>query len=233
MRFTHELWQSTQPIYESILRLPFIADLTDGSLSRERFVFYMKQDALYLQDFSRALAITGSRLPQPEAAQSFMGFAHGVFGVERLLHETYFRDYGVELDIERAPACFAYTQFLLATAATATHEEAAAALLPCFWIYREVGNEIVARARENVASNPYARWIETYSGEEYDESVTRAIDVVEALGRGATAPLKQAMQRAFEKSARLEWMFWDSAYRLEGWPPGDPAPEPRPGKRAD
>jgi thiaminase/transcriptional activator TenA len=27
------------------------------------------------------------------------------------------------------------------------------------------------------------------------------------------------MQRAFEKSARLEWMFWDSAYRLEAWPP--------------
>jgi thiaminase/transcriptional activator TenA len=75
-----------------------------------------------------------------------------------------------------------------------------------------------------VASNPYARWIETYSGEEYDESVSRAIEVVEALGRTAPLPVQQAMQRAFEKSARLEWMFWDSAYRLEGWPPTSPAP---------
>ncbi len=220
MRFTDELWQSTLPVYEEILRLPFIDELTDGSLSRERFVFYMKQDALYLQDFARALAITGSRLPEPEAAQSFMGFAHGVFAVERQLHETYFRDFGVELDTDRAPACFAYTQFLLATATTATHQEAAAALLPCFWVYREVGNEIVHRAQENVASNPYSRWIETYSGEGYDESVTRAIEIVEAQGQSTSKSGRKAMQRAFQKSTRLEWMFWDSAYRLEQWPPG-------------
>ncbi len=219
MRFADQLWQSTLPVYDEILRHPFIEELTKGSLSRERFVFYMKQDALYLQDFSRALALTGSRLPDLDAAQSFMGFAHGVFSVERQLHETYFQDYGVSLNVDRAPACFAYTQFLLATATTETHNVAAAALLPCFWIYREVGNTIVSRAAEHLQSNPYARWIETYSGEGFDESVRRAIDIVEALGQGASSDEKQSMQQAFEKSARLEWMFWDSAYRLEQWSP--------------
>ena len=219
MRFADQLWQSTLPVYDEILRHPFIEELTKGSLSRERFVFYMKQDALYLQDFSRALALTGSRLPDLDAAQSFMGFAHGVFSVERQLHETYFRDYGVSLNVDRAPACFAYTQFLLATATTETHNVAAAALLPCFWIYREVGNTIVSRAAEHLQSNPYARWIETYSGAGFDESVRRAIDIVEALGQGASSDEKQSMQQAFEKSARLEWMFWDSAYRLEQWSP--------------
>jgi thiaminase/transcriptional activator TenA len=218
-RFTDELWQSTAPVYDAILAHPFIDELTDGSLSRDRFVFYMKQDALYLQDFSRALALTSSRLPDLDASQAFLGFAHGVFAVERQLHETYFRDFGVVLDVHRAPACFAYTQFLLATATTGTHEEAAAALLPCFWIYREVGNHIVAKARQAVAENPYAKWIETYSGDEYDTSVTRAIDVVEALGATASPGVRASMQRAFEKSVRLEWMFWDSAYRLEAWPP--------------
>jgi thiaminase/transcriptional activator TenA len=179
----------------------------------------MKQDSLYLQDFSRALALTGARLPDLDAAQSFMGFAHGVFSVERQLHETYFRDFDVVVDVDRAPACFAYTQYLLATATTATREEAAAALLPCFWIYREVGNHIVERARGAVAENPYARWIETYSGDEYDTSVQRAIDIVEDLGQQTSPELQKAMQRAFEKSARLEWMFWDSAHRLEQWPP--------------
>ena len=100
MRFADQLWQSTLPVYDEILRHPFIEELTKGSLSRERFVFYMKQDALYLQDFSRALALTGSRLPDLDAAQSFMGFAHGVFSVERQLHETYFRDYGVSLNVD-------------------------------------------------------------------------------------------------------------------------------------
>jgi thiaminase (transcriptional activator TenA) len=219
MSFTDDLWKSTLPVYEEILRHPFIEELTDGSLARERFLFYMKQDALYLRDFSRALALTGARLPDPQAARAFMGFAHGVFTVERQLHESYFEEYGEALDAEAAPACFAYTQFLLAAATTDTHQVAAAALLPCFWVYREVGNEIVSRARAGISENPYARWIEMYSGEEYDDSVSRAIDVVEALGREAQDPERAAMQRAFERSVRLEWMFWDSAYRMEQWPP--------------
>ncbi len=219
MTFTDELWQSTLPVYEEILLHPFIEELTTGSLSRERFVFYMKQDALYLRDFSRALALAGSRLPDLAAAQSFMGFAHEVFAVERQLHETYFQDYTVSLDVDRAPACFAYTQFLLATASTDTHHVAAAALLPCFWVYREVGNTIVSRAERHLQSNPYARWIETYSGEAFDESVRRIIEIVEALGQEASLNQRRSMQQAFGKSVRLEWMFWDSAYRLEQWRP--------------
>ena len=222
MSFTDDLWKSTLPVYEEILRHPFIQELTDGSLASERFVFYMKQDALYLREFSRALALTGARLPDAGAAQSFMGIAHGVFTVERQLHESYFREYGESLDAEHAPACFAYTQFLLAAATTESHRVAAAALLPCFWIYREVGNEIVRRAEDSLASNPYARWIDMYSGEGYNESVTRAIEIVEALGGEASREERAAMQRAFEHSARLEWMFWDSAYRLEQWPPAMP-----------
>ena len=219
MTFTDDLWKSTSTVYDHILRHPFMAELTDGSLARERFLFYMKQDALYLRDFSRALALTGSRLPDADAAQAFMGFAHGVFTVERQLHEAYFEEYQQSLDADAAPACFAYTQFLLAAATTESHRVAAAALLPCFWIYREVGNEIVRRAQHGLANNPYARWIEMYSGEGYDESVTRAIAVVEALGQETQEPERIAMQKAFERSVRLEWMFWDSAYRMEQWPP--------------
>jgi thiaminase/transcriptional activator TenA len=219
MRFTDELWQSTLPVYEEILRHPFIKELTDGSLSRERFVFYMKQDALYLQDFSRALAITGARLADLDAAKTFLGFAHDVFTVERQLHETYFRDFGVQVDTDKAPACFAYSEYLISTAATAPSSIAAAALLPCFWVYRDVGNEIVRRAEGSVQSNPYARWIETYSGESFDESVMRALEIVESMGQAADESTRRAMQRAFDKSTRLEWMFWDSAYRLEQWPP--------------
>jgi thiaminase/transcriptional activator TenA len=221
VRFTDGLWRENMPIFEAILRHPFIAELTDGSLSRERFVFYMKQDALYLNDFSRALAITGVRLPDPAAAQSFLGFAQGARLVEGLLHETYFKQFDVSPAVGKAPACFAYTQYLLASAATAPYAEAAAALLPCFWIYREVGREIVRRAQGSVETNPYARWIDTYAGTEFDASVTRAIDIVEAIALDSSESGRQAMRAAYEQSSRLEWMFWDSAYRLEQWAPPD------------
>lgn len=220
MSVTDRLWQHTLPVYEAILAHPFIDELATGTLARERFVFYLQQDALYLQDFSRALAITGSRLPDVQAAQHLIGFAHNVFAVERALHETYFREFGVCAQADKAPACFAYTNYLLATAATAPYHEAAAALLPCFWIYREVGRHIVARSADQVAGNPYARWIEAYAGEAFDAHVEIAIGIVDTVGARTDAEQCRAMQRAFEHAARLEWAFWDSAYRRETWPPG-------------
>jgi thiaminase/transcriptional activator TenA len=219
MRFTDELWQHISPTYEAILAHPFLTELENGSLSRDRFAFYMKQDSLYLQDFSRALAITGARSTDLQAMQSYYGFAHEAAVVESALHEGYFKEFGVTLDVERAPACFAYGSYLLATAATGSYAEAVASLLPCFWIYRDVGNEIWRRAEGSLGTNPYARWIETYAGDEFNAVVERAIAITDDVAQAGTPADRTRMRAAFEKSSRLEWMFWDSAYRLESWPP--------------
>jgi hypothetical protein len=63
MTFTDELWHSIEPIYAAILRLPFIAGMTDGSLTRKAFEFYVP-DALYLREFARSLAIAAARAPK-------------------------------------------------------------------------------------------------------------------------------------------------------------------------
>jgi thiaminase/transcriptional activator TenA len=221
MSFTGNLWHQIKPIYDAILAHPFLNQMADGSLSRERFVFYMKQDSLYLQEFSRALATAGARAPNVESMLFFVNSAHTCAVVERALHESYFKDFGVTLDVGRAPANFAYSSYLLATSATASYRVAIAALLPCFWIYREVGEELVSRAASGLDSNPYARWIETYSSEEFSASVDRAIALVEAAAGEANDKERAEMAQAFEYSSRLEWLFWDAAFRLETWPPHD------------
>jgi thiaminase (transcriptional activator TenA) len=219
LSFTESLWQDISPIYGAILAHPFIHELATGDLARERFVFYMQQDSLYLQDFSRALAIAGARLPNAQDMESYLGFASGALTVERALHEIYFREFGVDAVATKSPACFAYTHYLLSTAALGTSAEALAALLPCFWIYREVGNHVVTQATDNLAKNPYARWIETYAGPDFSSSVDRAIAVTESVAQAESEAERARMRSAFELSSRLEWRFWDSAYRLETWQP--------------
>ncbi|TVQ37867.1 MAG: thiaminase II, partial [Wenzhouxiangella sp.] len=91
-----------------------------------------------------------------------------------------------------------------------------AALLPCFWIYREVGLHIHARA---AGDNPFRDWIDTYAGEDFSRSVDRAIEITDQAAERATDATRARMRQVFERSTRLEWMFWDSAYRLEQWPP--------------
>ncbi|MEN9202599.1 MAG: thiaminase II [Thermostichus sp. DG_1_6_bins_120] len=214
--FTDHLWQTIQPIYRQILAHPFNQELANGSLSRERFQFYLQQDALYLTDFARALGLIAARSEGAEQVVSFLNFAIGAIVAERSLHESYFRLYEIQPQTTYAPACFAYTRALLAAAALDPYEVAIATVLPCFWIYREVGSEIYRTAQPN---NPYQQWIDTYAGEEFAQVVQQAIDITESLAQQTPVMLQDRMTAAFVTASRLEWLFWDSAYRLETWLP--------------
>jgi thiaminase (transcriptional activator TenA) len=216
MGFTKRLWDTISEIYEAIIDHPFNRELAQGTLPAEKFEFYIKQDALYLVDFARALAIVGSKALLPGRIVDFLDFAKDGLIVERSLHDEYFRRLQVTLDVAQAPGCFAYTNYLIATASHRSFEEAVSALLPCFWIYREVGMHIV---RQSVPANPYQLWIDTYAGEEFGAAVRRAIEITDEVAATATEDTRRRMTEAFVLSSRLEWMFWDSAYRMELWPP--------------
>ena len=216
MAFTKSLWDEIGGIYRAIIEHPFNRELGQGTLARERFKFYIQQDALYLVDFSRALAIVGSKAHLPGRILDFLEFAKDGLVVERALHEEYFRRFEVTPEVEQAPGCFTYTNYLVATASHRSFEEAVAALLPCFWIYREVGMHIVG---QSVPENPYQLWVDTYAGEEFAAAVQRAIGITDEVAGKATVEARKRMTEAFVLSSRLEWMFWDSAYRMQQWPP--------------
>jgi len=211
MKFSQQAWTAIEPVYKSIIEHPFNRELAQGTLAKEKFQFYIKQDSLYLVDFARALAIAASRAENADDLVLLLDFSKGAIVAERGLHEFYFDFYGIKLDVGEAPGCFSYTNFLISTAMHKSYEEALAALLPCFWIYREVGMHI----HDNAApDNPYQKWIDTYSGEEFQQIVQSAIDLTDRIAEGANS--RQAEQIT---STRLEWMFWDSAYRMEEWGP--------------
>jgi thiaminase/transcriptional activator TenA len=205
--------QARKILSDTILH-PFNAELSSGTLELEKFKHYLRQDSLYLVEFSRALAITASRLSLAHHFNTFVGFAQGALSAERSLHRYYFDHYNIQEDFELSPRCFAYTNYLIATASTKDPAVSVAALLPCFWVYREVGKAIY---KSSVPENPFMKWIDTYAGDEFDETVCRAIEVFDSLADDANAKSRQAMVSAFVTSCRLEWMFWDAAYEKEEW----------------
>jgi thiaminase (transcriptional activator TenA) len=220
MFFTQSLWQSIEPIYASILNHPFNQELTAGTLPKEKFQFYIKQDALYLTDFAKALAVIAAKSDTADSIISFIKFSEGAITAERGLHEFYLDLYQTSLDVSYATTCFTYTNYMLATASLRSYEEGIAALLSCFWIYREVGNHIFAAAsRLNYDSNPYKKWIDMYSGAEYSAVVEHMISITNQVAAEASTKSQALMKTAFVYSSRLEWMFWESAYQLEKWKP--------------
>ncbi len=217
--FTRALWQTIQPIYAAILQHPFLRGLTDGALSRPSFEFYAVQDALYLREFARALSITAARAPQDDWIIMFNEHAAGALKVERALHESFFKDFGLTpaavAATPLAPTNVAYTSYLLAVAYGAPYHETVAALLPCYWIYWEVGKEL---ERMGSPDPLYRRWIGTYASEEFGAVVRAVLEATDRIAEGRPSQERQAMEHHFMTTSRYEWMFWEMGYRREAWP---------------
>lgn len=211
MKWSEKVWNEVEGIYRNILRLPFVRELTDGTLSRERFEFYISQDALYIDNYSRVLAHIASRIPSKQQSEDFLHFALDGVLVERALHQSFIGD--SKNEALPSPACLLYMNFETAKALDHVEVEAAA-VLPCFWIYQRVGEEIVRNSAED---NPYRRWIETYADETFAVSTRRAIEICDELAENTTQRVRDLMTEAFIYAAKMEWMFWDSAYNLEQW----------------
>ncbi|SFC26087.1 thiaminase (transcriptional activator TenA) [Parapedobacter composti] len=215
MTWSEQAWAAIEPIYQSITEMPFILELQEGTLPLEKFQFYMIQDSAYLEHFGRALALIGARADGIDDALTFMRFGENAIVVENALHASYFSDFGISGRSAMEPACHHYVHYLKSTAALEPVEVAMAAVLPCFWIYKAVGDHIYAGQR--AADNPYRRWIDTYAGEDFAASVQQAIRSCDNAAAAATEVMRKRMIDAFITASRLEYNFWDSAYRLVRW----------------
>jgi thiaminase/transcriptional activator TenA len=217
--FSDDAWQRTAGLRQSIDTLPFNVELSAGTLSREQFQGYIVQDALYLAQYSRILAIAGARGPDAATLRAFGSCALEAVAVEQALHERYLTEFGVDpsrlVDAEPSPDCLGYTSFLLATAYHEPWEVSVAALLPCFWIYWDVGSRI---ARATTADNPYRAWIDTYADEGFGEAVRTVIGITDQAASNTTPKIQACMMTAFIRSTQYEWLFWDGAYKQRGWP---------------
>ena len=219
MAFSAEAWHSINNIYQNILQMPFVRELESGSLKQAIFQHYMIQDAIYLGEFARVLAIISAKAPHPEIQLKFANSVGEAIIVERSLHENFFGEFGIKpeeaLTTEPSPTCLNYTNFLLATAYQSSFAVTVAAVLPCFWIYLEVGKYIYRKAGNNV--NPYQKWIDTYIDEDFAASVDYVIEVTDKQAEQASISELKLMNQVFYRASQFEWMFWDSAYNLETW----------------
>jgi thiaminase/transcriptional activator TenA len=190
-----------------------------GTLPRPTFQFYIVQDALYLDQYARALAIAAARGPDGATLRAFGHYAIEAIAVEQALHERYLTEFGVDpaslAAAEPSPDCLAYTSFLMATAYHEPWEVLVAALLPCFWLYWDVGTTI---AKTAAADNPYRAWIETYAGDGFGEAVRAVIASADQAAAVASDSVRDRMTTAFIRSCQYEWLFWDGAWRLRSWP---------------
>lgn len=214
MKLSTRAWTSSEDVYNAIIQHPFNQELMKGKLSQDKFAYYIEQDSLYLQDFARCHGIIASKIPL-EYVRTFLKYADYTFITEQeVVHQFFKKIFGFKETGLLMPATLSYTSYLLRCCVVEPVEVAVAAVLPCFWIYREVGLFIIKHSNTN---NPYRRWIETYASEDFGKSVEEAINIFDNLALNASQNIKQKMLDAFYKSVCLEWHFWNDAYEMRAF----------------
>ncbi len=208
MKWSDEAWTAAEAIYEAIKQLPFIQELAEGTLDMRKFKFYINQDSQYLYTYGRVLAHIASRMPDSESMADFMRFASESVEVEQTLHAGF----GVEQMDKMTVGCAFYIAFLKSKAIEPLAVEAAA-VLPCFQVYKKIGEYILSIAR--MEGNPYAAWIETYGGDGFEADTRKAIELCDRLAESTTEDVRKEMTQAYVDCTKLEWMFWDNAYKEE------------------
>ena len=172
MGFSDELRAKAAPIWDKEKQHPFITGIGDGTLSLDRFRYYMRQDYIFLIDFCRAISLAVVKAQSVEDMGWFARLLHETLNTEMSLHVSFCQDFGItEKDLrstEATPTTLAYTGYLVQTAFSGGVGEIASAILPCSWGYSEIGQMLHDRGAPQ--DQPlYTRWIDMYSAPEFAE----------------------------------------------------------------
>ncbi|MBX7434483.1 thiaminase II [Mycobacterium sp. Y57] len=213
------LWAEIRATYDAIIAHPFVTGLSDGRLDPEAFAQYVAQDVHYLRAYARALALVGAKAPTLGDTAMFARHAAEVFDVELALHGELLPALGLSAEDVDAfpvtPTTQAYNSYLLATSHGGTFADGLAAVLPCYWIYAEVGAELLQRGSVDLR---YQRWIDSYGGDDFAATVTEVLMLADRVGPTLTPEQEVTARAHFATTARYEWLFFDAAYRREAWP---------------
>ena len=195
---------------DAIYGLEFIRGLADGTLPEHEFAYYLRQDAIYLNGYSRVLARAAAMAPT-EAEQLFWArSAQTCLEVESELHRSWLRTRPATPIL--GPVTKSYVDHLLAASVSGSYGVLVAAALPCFWLYAEVGSTLHRAFLADGApeAHPYADWLRTYADEDFAAATRQAIAHTDAAARRASDSEREAMALAFRQSSRYEVDFFDA-----------------------
>ena len=217
---TAALWAAMAPTYEKILDHGFIQGLTDGTLPEETFAGYLVQDAFYLEEYGRCLALLAARSQEVKDLTMFSDKIVSSLMAEQELQSSLLASLGHDRQAlmaagEPSPTCFGFTGFIKNACTNAEYHAGFVAVMECPWAYFELGRALLAKGSPHPL---YQQWIDSYASANMEEATFVLHEMWERIARSLSPEALQVSHRYAERAIRFDWMFWDAAYRRETWP---------------
>ena len=218
MTVTQRLYEAARPVWEACHSHPFVRGIGDGTLELEKFRHFLLQYYLYLFDYARVFAYGVVKAREPELMRTFAANVDAILGGEMKVHRAYMARLGITEEqvfaVKPALSNLSYTHYMLAAAAAGGPGEIVAAILACSWSYAEIGARLAA-IPGGLEHPFYGEWVQSYAGEDYQQTNDALVELMETLAEGCTEAEYRRLEEIFVTCSRYELGFWDMAWNLE------------------
>ena len=211
--WSKEVWKKSSKIYNSILKLDFLKELSEGTLSNDIFARYIAQDEIYLKNYYHQMNMLADMMESTEDKELFIAFAKSGMEGEKALHDMLIDRYGIETKVKPSKVTSDYNAHICEGIATGDLYIALASVLPCMWIYNQVGLHILEHSK--LESNPYKEWILEYGQEEFTTGVNKVLRMIDSWASKADKETREKMDYYYLKAALYEYAFWDYGYHAD------------------
>ncbi|SET36656.1 thiaminase (transcriptional activator TenA) [Salinibacillus kushneri] len=219
MKFSEQVRKEANRYWEASFEHPFVTGIGDGTLPLEKFRYYVMQDSYYLSHFARVQSLGAAKAPDLYTTNRLAHHASGTYEAELELHRTFSDLLNIteeeQQQFEPSPTAYAYTSHIYRAAYNGHLGDTIAALLPCYWLYYDVGEKL-----KNCKPNEpvYQKWIEAYGGDWFKSLVEEQIVRLDNIAEQCTKEDQERMKNDFVISSAYEYLFWEMAYKEEQWP---------------
>jgi thiaminase (transcriptional activator TenA) len=227
--FADELKLNAIEIWNNILSHKFINEISTDTLPLNKFVFYLRQDHIFLKVFCNFLRNAKEKCELDEdnrMKEWFDGLYNSTINLEMemqnqlldsvgmtsLLSSAYTNNYSLESNPSKMT--LEYTSYLIHISLKGGLHEIVSVMAPCPWSYFEIAEKLSKR-EQYIKTEVFRKWIDFYSSYESVKQVEDVKDILNELSRNADETDKKLMKDHFNTASKYEYNFWEMAYSLD------------------
>lgn len=218
VKLSQRLYERAKELWPRYLCHPFVMQMADGTLPKEKFRYYMLQDYLYLMDYVKIFAAIIQKADDFEQIRFLRGELSNTIDETVRTHLPYMKRLGItDEEIRNARPHIdssAYSHYMLCEAQTGDVLTGLVTLLNCSWSYAYIAEQTVERCPDALRDANYGPWFAGYISEEYQRANQALIDRIDALAVSIQEEAAQRLCEIFEKCCLFDLRFWDMVYAM-------------------
>ena len=222
MNLFDKMMTSTEDILAEYYTHPFVKGIEDGTLDKEKFRYYIKQDYLYLIEYIKVFGIGIAKAKNIETVKLFASYVHLLIDGEMDIHRGYMGKFGITAnELANTPRVLdnlSYTSYMLRIAYEEGEAEILAAILSCAYSYEKIARNIVKNNPNSINHEFYGDWIREYSSDEYSKENAVLFVMLEKLTAHYTDEQKQHIVDIYVACSQYELAFWDLSWNQKRMP---------------